>query len=90
MNHPGDRTNGGVVEEGLDDAEEDVRELVLAAVDVLAKTGANVSKVQIPAHHAIRAAQPPSPSAASEQMSTRALIGVIMPGSEFASRALTH
>jgi hypothetical protein len=39
---------------------------------------------------AIRAAQPPSPSAASEQMSTRALIGGIMPGSESASRALTH
>jgi len=47
----------GVLQEGFDDAEPDVRELVLAAADVLAKTGANVSKVSIPAHHAIRAAQ---------------------------------
>ena len=47
----------GVLQEGFDDAEPDVRELVLAAVDVLAKTGANVSKVSIPAHHAIRTAQ---------------------------------
>ena len=31
--------------------------LVLAAVDVLARTGADVSKVSIPAHHAIRTAQ---------------------------------
>ena len=47
----------GVLQEGFDDAEEDVRELVLAAVDVLAKTGASVSKVSIPAHHTIRTAQ---------------------------------
>jgi amidase len=47
----------GVLQEGFDDAETEVRELVLAAVDVLAKTGANVSKVSIPAHHAIRTAQ---------------------------------
>src|SRR5947208_13444109 len=47
----------GVLQEGFDDAEDDVRELVLAAVDVLAKTGATVSKVSIPAHHAIRTAQ---------------------------------
>ena len=47
----------GVLEEGFDDAEDDVRERVLAAVDVLAKTGGHVSRVSIPAHHAIRAAQ---------------------------------
>jgi amidase len=47
----------GVLQEGFDDAEPDVRERVLAAVDVLAKTGATVSKVSVPAHHAIRAAQ---------------------------------
>jgi amidase len=47
----------GVLQEGFDEAEGDVRDLVLAAVDVLARTGADVSKVSIPAHHAIRAAQ---------------------------------
>jgi amidase len=47
----------GVLEEGFDDAEVDVRDLVLAAVDVLARAGANVSKVSIPEHHAIRTAQ---------------------------------
>ena len=51
------RVRVGVLQEGFDDAEEDVREGVLAAVDVLAKTGANVSKVSVPAHHAIRTAQ---------------------------------
>jgi amidase len=47
----------GVLQEGFDDAEDDVRNLVLAAVDVLARAGADVSKVSIPAHHAIRTAQ---------------------------------
>jgi amidase len=47
----------GVLEEGFDDAEVDVRDLVMAAVDVLARQGANVSKVSIPEHHAIRTAQ---------------------------------
>jgi amidase len=47
----------GVLEEGFDEAEVDVRDLVLAAVDVLARTGADVSKVSIPVHHAIRTAQ---------------------------------
>jgi len=47
----------GVLQEGFDEAEGDVRDLVLAAVDVLARTGADVSKVSIPAHHAIRTAQ---------------------------------
>src|SRR5262249_50382285 len=47
----------GVLQEGFDDAECEVHALVLAAVDVLAKIGAGVSKVSIPAHHAVRAAQ---------------------------------
>ena len=47
----------GVLQEGFDDAQDEVRDLVLAAVDVLAKAGAGVSKVSIPAHHAIRTAQ---------------------------------
>ncbi len=47
----------GVLEEGFDEAEGDVRDLVMAAVDVLARLGADVSKVSIPVHHAIRAAQ---------------------------------
>lgn len=47
----------GVLEEGFDEAEVDVRDLVLAAVDVLARAGADVSKVSIPAHQAIRTAQ---------------------------------
>jgi amidase len=47
----------GVLEEGFDDAEVDVRDLVMAAVDTLARMGTNVSKVSIPAHHVIRTAQ---------------------------------
>ena len=47
----------GVLQEGFDEAERDVHDLVLAAVDVLARIGAEVSKVSIPAHHAVRAAQ---------------------------------
>ncbi len=47
----------GVLQEGFDEAEGAVRDLVLAAVDVLAKAGAKVSKVSIPEHHAIRTAQ---------------------------------
>ena len=47
----------GVLQEGFDEAQDDVRDLVLAAVDVLARSGADVSKVSIPAHHAIRTAQ---------------------------------
>jgi amidase len=47
----------GVLQEGFDEAEDDVRDLVLAAVDVLARTGAEVSKVSVPAHQAIRTAQ---------------------------------
>ena len=47
----------GVLQEGFDEAEVDVRNLVLAAVDVLAKAGADVSEVSIPEHHAVRTAQ---------------------------------
>src|SRR4030095_323913 len=47
----------GVLQEGFDDAQDDVRDTVLAAVDVLAKAGAGVAKVSIPAHHAIKTAQ---------------------------------
>ena len=46
----------GVLEEGFDDAETDVRDLVMAAVDVLAEAGADISKVSIPEHHTISAA----------------------------------
>ena len=51
------RVRIGVLQEGFDDAEGDVRDLVLAAVDVLAKAGADVTKISIPAHHAVRTAQ---------------------------------
>ena len=47
----------GVLEEGFDDAEADVRDLVMAAVDILAEAGADVSQVSVPEHHTIRAAQ---------------------------------
>ncbi len=47
----------GVLQEGFDDAEVDVRDLVMAAVEVLAEAGADVSKVSIPEHHDIPAAQ---------------------------------
>ncbi|GIT42988.1 MAG: hypothetical protein Ct9H300mP11_09240 [Chloroflexota bacterium] len=47
----------GVLEEGFDEAETDVHDMVMAAVDVLAEAGADVSKVSISEHHDIRAAQ---------------------------------
>ena len=47
----------GVLQEGFNDAEVDVRDLVMAAVDVLAQAGADISEVSIPEHHAIRTAQ---------------------------------
>ena len=47
----------GVLEEGFEDAEVEVRDLVMAAVDVLAEAGAVVSKVSIPEHDTISAAQ---------------------------------
>ena len=45
----------GVLEEGFDEAETDVHDMVMAAVDVLAEAGADVSKVSISEHHDIRA-----------------------------------
>jgi amidase len=47
----------GVLKEGFDDAEPDVRDLVMAAVNVLAEAGADISNVTVPEHHAIGAAQ---------------------------------
>ena len=47
----------GVLQEGFDDAEVDVRDRVMAAVNVLGEAGADVSQVSIPEHHTIRAAQ---------------------------------
>ena len=47
----------GVLEEGFQEADSDVSDLVMAAVDVLAQAGAQVSKVSIPEHHAVRDAQ---------------------------------
>ena len=47
----------GVVQEGFAGAEAEVRDLVMAAVDVLARAGATVSEVCIPEHHQARTAQ---------------------------------
>ena len=47
----------GVLEEGFKDAEDDVRDLVMATIDILSEAGADVSKVSIPEHFAIHAAQ---------------------------------
>ena len=47
----------GVLEEGFDDAEVEVHELVMEAVSVLAEAGAEVSKVSVPEHRTIAAAQ---------------------------------
>lgn len=60
LSHLADGVSGlrlGVLTEGFDDADEAVRDLVMTAVEVLAKAGATVSHVSIPAHHATRAAQ---------------------------------
>ena len=46
----------GVVEEGFDQAQPEVKDMVLAAVDKLASLGATVKKLSIPEHHATRAA----------------------------------
>jgi amidase len=46
-----------VVQEGFDEADPEVRDLVMAAVEVLARAGAKVSRVCIPEHHDVRAAQ---------------------------------
>ena len=47
----------GVLEEGFHDADVEVRDLVMAAVDVLAEAGADVSKVSISEHRTVNAAQ---------------------------------
>ena len=47
----------GVLEEGFDDADVEVRDLVMAAVDVLSEAGADVSKVSISEHRTVSAAQ---------------------------------
>jgi amidase len=46
----------GVLEEGFEDADVDVHDRVMAALDVLVQAGATVSKISIPEHHTIRAA----------------------------------
>jgi amidase len=46
----------GVLQEAFDDVEPEVRDLVLAAVDVLTSAGATVSNVNVPEHRDIRAA----------------------------------
>ena len=47
----------GVLQEGFEDTEADVGDLVMAAVDVLQQAGARVSKVSVPEHLQVRAAQ---------------------------------
>src|SRR3989442_1479050 len=49
----------GVLQEGFDEAESAVRDLVMAAGDVLAQAGADVSEVDIPEHHSLRPAHAP-------------------------------
>ena len=59
LGHLADGLSGlriGVLQEGFDDAETDVRDLVMAAIAVLAEAGADVSNVSVPEHHAISAA----------------------------------
>jgi amidase len=46
----------GVLQEGFDGAEPEVRDLVLAAIDVLARAGAVVSKIHVPEHREVDAA----------------------------------
>ena len=46
----------GVLKEGFNDADVEVRDLVMAAVDVLAEAGADVSKVSISEHCTVSAA----------------------------------
>ena len=46
----------GVLQEGFNDADVEVRDLVMAAVDVLAEAGADVSKVSISEHCTVSAA----------------------------------
>jgi amidase len=47
----------GVLEEGFEEAEVEVNDLVMAALDVLAQAGAHISRVSVPEHQQVRAAQ---------------------------------
>jgi amidase len=47
----------GVVKEGFDGAEVEVRDLIMSALDVLAEAGARISNVSIPEHLTARTAQ---------------------------------
>jgi amidase len=47
----------GVLEDAFEDAEAEVHDLVMAAVDVLAGAGAMISRVRIPEHREVRLAQ---------------------------------
>lgn len=47
----------GVLQEGFEEADVAVRDLVMHAVEVLRQAGAIVSEVSVPEHHAIRTAQ---------------------------------
>jgi amidase len=48
--HGVDGVRIGILQEGFEDAEPDVRDLVMAAIDVIAEAGAVVSEVSIPEH----------------------------------------
>jgi amidase len=47
----------GVLQEGFEDAEAEVTDLVMAGVDALARAGARISNVSVPEHLQVRAAQ---------------------------------
>ena len=47
----------GIVEEGFENAEVEVRDLVMAALDVLAKAGATITELSVPEHKQARVAQ---------------------------------
>jgi amidase len=47
----------GVLQEGFDEADPEVTDLVMSAVDVLQHAGARISKVSVPEHLQVRAAQ---------------------------------
>jgi amidase len=47
----------GIVEEGFEGAEPEVRDLVMAALDVLSKAGATITEVSVPEHKQARVAQ---------------------------------
>src|SRR5262249_33272062 len=65
----------GVLQEGFDESEADVRRLVMAAVDVLAQAGADVSEVSIPEHRTIRTAQAALSAAGALALSNTGFFG---------------